>query len=39
MDQINYIRDLISEKLSLKPDLELIEKLGILDNQINFLQS
>jgi len=39
MSQINFIRGLIDEKLSLKPNLSLIEKIGILRDQIEFLQS
>jgi hypothetical protein len=34
MGQINFIRGLIDEKLSWKPNLGLIKKIGILGDQI-----
>jgi hypothetical protein len=34
MGQINFIRGLIGEKLSLGPNLSLIEKIEILEDQI-----
>ena len=39
MSQINFIRGLIDETLSVRPNLSLIEKIGILRDQIEFLQS
>jgi len=38
MSQINYIRNLICKKLNLKLNLSLIEKLGVLDGQIKFIE-
>jgi hypothetical protein len=38
MDQINCIRNLNGENLSLKLNLSLIEKLGVLDDQIKFIE-
>jgi hypothetical protein len=39
MGQINVIRGLIGETLSWEPNLDLIEKNRILEDQIYFLQS
>ena len=39
MSQINFIRGLIDETLSVRPNLSLIEKIWILRDQIEFLQS
>jgi hypothetical protein len=38
MGQINFIRDLIGEKLSLKPNLGLIKKFESLDDQIKSIE-
>jgi hypothetical protein len=38
MSQNNFIRDLISEKLNLKANLGLIEKLGVLNDQIKSIE-
>jgi hypothetical protein len=36
MGQINFIMDLIGEKLSMRANLSLNEKIGILEDQIYF---